>query len=328
MIKLSEDGDGEGRIRPAILRGLIAAPHTPMKPDGSLNLSVIAQQAEHLVGNGISGAFICGTTGEGSSLTTQERMEVARRWVEVAGPDLPVIVHVGHNCQADAIALARHSQTVGAAGIAAVSCSYFRPSNARQAVSFCEPIAAAAPELPFYYYHIPSMVGFSLPMTELAAISRERIPTMRGIKYTHGDLMEYQRCLSLADDAFQVAWGVDEMLLGALAVGARAAVGSTYNYSAPIYRRMIAAFNAGDLAAAQADARLTVELISHLLKFGGVRTGKAIMKMIGIDCGPPRPPLQPLNNVEYRLVYEAYQQLHFFDEVALPQPARVASIAH
>ena len=77
-------------------RGLVAAPFTPFNPDGSLHLEAIAPYARHLREVGVVGAFICGTTGEGASLTTAERRLVAERWVAVAPAGLRVLVHVGH----------------------------------------------------------------------------------------------------------------------------------------------------------------------------------------------------------------------------------------
>ena len=101
------------------------------------------------------------------------------------------------------------------------------------------PVASAASKLPFYYYHIPTMTGVNVSMHDFLQVAPERIDNLRGIKFTHGDLMDYQRCKKFADGQYDVAWGVDEMLLGALAIGAAAAVGSTYNYAAPLYHRMI-----------------------------------------------------------------------------------------
>ena len=80
--------------KPQKLDGLIAAPFTPLQPDGSLNLDLIDRQAGELSHHGVRGAFVCGTTGEGFSLTSAERMQVAERWVKAAPRDLAVIVHV------------------------------------------------------------------------------------------------------------------------------------------------------------------------------------------------------------------------------------------
>src|SRR5690349_7666424 len=112
------------------LAGLIAATHTPFNADGVLNLSAVEKQAAHLLANNISIAFIGGTTGESHSLTLEERLQLARRWLEVArGTRLKVVVHVGSNCLGDARTLAAQAQGLGAQAIAATAPSYFKPSN-------------------------------------------------------------------------------------------------------------------------------------------------------------------------------------------------------
>src|SRR5687767_2911467 len=151
-------------IRPFKLSGLIAAPFTPFRADGDLKLEVIEKQAALLRENGISAAFVCGSTGEGMSLTVDERMRVAQRWVDVAGSSLGVIVHTGHNCLRDACALAAHAQQIGASATSALPPMYFKPAGVAQTINCAAAVAAAAPELPFFYYHIPGFAGFPLSM--------------------------------------------------------------------------------------------------------------------------------------------------------------------
>lgn len=293
-----------------VMRGLIAAPYTPFDAaTGDLNLDVIEAYAENLVRSGVTGVFICGTTGEGVSLTIDERFAVAQRWTDVARSSLNIIVHVGDLSQRNSMTLAAHAKKVKAAGVAAMPAFFFKPTGAAQALEFCRPIAEAAGELPFYYYHIPSMNGVSLSVVDLLTMGKERVPNLRGVKYTHPDLMEFQRLQAIFGSGFELAWGVDEVLLGALAVGATAAVGSTYNYAAPLYRRMIAAHRNNDLAEARGCSAKVAEMVAVLLKHGGVRTGKATMQMIGIDCGPTRAPIAPLVGDEYDSVHATYEKM-------------------
>lgn len=109
------------------LSGLVAAVHTPFRPDGSLHLEVVEAQAAHLRAHGIDLAFVGGSTGEGHSLSLEERRALARRWVEVArGTALGVVVHVGANCLADSRALAAQAEELGAVAISALAPSYYR----------------------------------------------------------------------------------------------------------------------------------------------------------------------------------------------------------
>ena len=105
----------------APLTGLIAAPYTPLHADGSLNLPVIEKLAASLLANGVTGAFVCGTTGEGVSLTVAERMQVAERWQQIAGAQLRIIVHVGHTSLVDARSLAAHAEKIGAQGVSCLA---------------------------------------------------------------------------------------------------------------------------------------------------------------------------------------------------------------
>lgn len=275
-------------------KGLIAAPHTPFTADGSLNLDVIERQCEKLIVDGVVGAFVCGSTGEGTSLSTAERKAVAEHWVRIAQGQLKVIVHVGHASVVEAAELAAHAQAIGADATSALAPYYFKPATIEHLLDFLAPVAAAAPELPFFYYHIPGLTGAPLPMLPLLERAPERLPNFAGLKYSLGDLLEFEACLRFGGGAFDLFWGTDEWLLPALSVGAQAFVGSNYNYAAPLYRQLIAAFEAGDRREAERLSQAVMGSVRALLKNPGVPSGKAILSALGVPVGPPRPPLRPL----------------------------------
>lgn len=284
--------------------GLIAAAHSPFAPQGDLNLAVVEKQAALLLEQEVAAVFPCGSTGESASLTVPERKQLARRWKDVVGERLPVIVHVGHNSHREAADLAAHAQEISAAGIAALAPSYFKPATVDDLVEFLAPIAAAAPALPFYFYDIPSMTGVQLPTDQFLEKAGRRIPNLAGVKFTSSDLMALQGCLAAAGGKYEILFGSDEILLAALALGARGAIGSTYNYAAPVYHRVIEAFARGDMATARREQFKSVEVVRVLNKFGGLRTGKAIMSFLGADCGPVRPPLRPLTADETAAIFD------------------------
>jgi N-acetylneuraminate lyase len=296
------------------LTGLIAATHTPFHRDGSLNLAIVEKQAAHLLANGVHTAFIGGTTGESHSLSLEERLALATRWLEVArATKLRVIVHVGSNCLGDAASLAAQAQKLGALAISALSPSYFKPPSLAILVDCCAQIAGAAPQTPFYFYDIPSMTGVNLPMPEFLAAAGARIPNLVGLKFTNPDLLSYQLCLNAAGGRFDCPWGIDEALMGALAIGARGAVGSTYNFAAPVYHRLMAAFAQGDMAAARAEQVRSVRVVQLLAGFGYMGAAKAVMKMIGVDVGPPRLPNPVLNAAQSANLRRDLESLGFFD---------------
>jgi len=296
------------------LTGLIAAAHTPMRADGTLNLDMIERQARCLIANGVKGVFVCGSTGEGASLSVRERLAVAERWKAVASDALPVLIHAGHDCLQDAREIAAHAETVVVArAIAAVAPSYFPPSRIKDLVAYCAQIAAAAPHTPFYYYHFPMRTGLAFKAIDILKATASEIPTFAGIKFTHEDLMDFRQCLEFDGGRYNVLFGRDEILLSALALGALGAIGSTYNVAAPLYLRIIQAFEAGDMATARREQSRSMELIAALRRYNCPIAIKAAMKAIGLDCGPSRLPQSQLSEAEYEALRQELTRIGFFE---------------
>jgi len=296
------------------LCGLVAAPFTPFDKHGALAETVIPLQARALAHTNVVGAFICGSTGEGSSLSSAERRIMTESWVAAARPlSLQVIVHVGHASLPEAAALAAHAQDAGANAIAALSPHYFKPKCTEDLVAWCAQVAAAAPALPFYYYHIPAITGVTTPTAEFLKLAREKIPTLAGIKFTYEDKADFAKTVLEAGDCYEILFGRDELLLDSLKLGARAAVGSTYNYAAPLFQKILRAYALGDLDTAAHEQARARAFIDVLEKFGGLPAGKVIMRFVGIDVGPPRLPLRPLAPDEERRLHRELTEVGFFN---------------
>jgi N-acetylneuraminate lyase len=304
---------------PGSLSGLIPACHTPFHRAGHLDLSVVPRQAELYREVGTTGVFVAGTTGEWSSLTRDERMALCDRWTEVAGGDLAIAVHVGHNCQADAIALASHARESGADAVAAVAPSYLKPATVSDLIAFLAPIAAAAAPLPFYYYEIPGMTNVRLSTSMFLHEAPLHIDNLRGVKFSHNDLVELQECVAADESRFDVLFGHDEFLLAGLAMGVRGAVGSTYNFAARHYRRLMAEF-AEDGATVSVRERQfhAARMIQMLGRYGFITASKVIMGWLGVDCGPVRPPLRNLTSDELTSLARDIRGCDLFDRPLNP----------
>ncbi len=279
------------------LNGLISAPFTPMGNDGSLNLSIIPAYYKFLKSNGVTGAFICGSTGEGVSLTLKEKKEVANAWAACSNHDhdFNVMMFLGGTCVADCIELARHSREIGLYAVSFTGPFYFKPANAVVLAECCKAVADSVPDMPFYYYHIPVLSGVNVAMFDLLKAVDRKIPNFAGIKYTHEDFMDFQSCMNFRDGRYDMLWGRDENMLPALALGTKGAVGSTFNYAAPLYYSLIEAFHNNDLALAAELQQKSIDMIRLLGKYGGISVGKAYMKVAGLDCGEFRLPVKNMN---------------------------------
>lgn len=294
--------------------GLIDAPFTPFHQNGDVNLEPIAAYAAMLQKNGLQGVFINGSSGEGYMLTTDERKALTERWVSVAPKGFKVIVHVGSCCLRDSVELARHAQQIGAWGIGSMAPPFPHIGRIEELVKYCEQIAAAAPQLPFYYYHIPAFNGAYLPMTELLEAVDGRIPNFAGIKYTYESLYEYNQCRLYKNGKYDMLHGQDETILPSLAQGgAKGGIGGTTNYNGRELVAIIEAWNNGDIEAArehQNFAQLVINVICHYR--GNIVAGKRIMKLIGFDLGPNRVPFQNMTDEEEARMKAELESIGFF----------------
>jgi len=281
--------------------GLVAAPFTPMDKNGNINYDMIKPYYDFLEKNGVVGAFINGSTGEGASLTQKEKQLQAEKWAEClrAGGKVRIINLVGGTSYRECIENAIFSTEAGLSAIAIVAPYYFKPAGETQLAEFCTRIGESVPEMPVYFYHIPELTGVSIPMTGFMKKISGMLPNFAGIKYTQEDFMDFLSCLNFGNGSYDLLWGRDECLLPALSLGCKGCVGSTYNYAAPLYHNLIREFNIGNLSEARRLQRLSIDMIGLLGKYGGISTGKAFMKYAGFDCGQSRSPLKNMTQEMY-----------------------------
>ena len=309
------------------LAGLVAATFTPLHADGSLNLGLVPAIVDRMERDGVIGLYVLGSTGEGASLTAGERFAVAEAYVEAARGRLRTVIQVGHNSVAEARAFAEHAQRIGADAVSAMPPSYFKPGSVAALVASLAEISGGAPELPFYYYHIPPLTGVDPDMAEFLDAAEEHVPTLAGIKFSDCRLYDLQLCQRFRGGALDVVFGVDEMLLGAAVLGVRGAVGSTYNFAAPLYLRMLDAFERGDLETARTHQAQSAEMVRVILRHCGRAGLKATMSLVGLDCGPHRLPQSTAAPADVARMARALEAIGFFEWGASPRAGAPAAAA-
>lgn len=300
-------------MQPLSIRGLVAATFTPMHPDGQVNLARVPEVVDYLVHNDIAGLYTLGSTGEGLSLTQTERMQVAEAFVSAAAGRLPVIVQVGSESLTASAQLAAHAQEIGANAISAVSPVYVKPESIDGLIASMDKIASAARELPFYYYHIPAATGLRLGIVDFLRQGLQRIPNLCGIKFTSPEVFDFQACTEVDTAHAEMFWGVDEMLLSGAEAGAKAGVGSTYNFSASLYYKLLECLQKGDLEGARKHQAEAQAIVRAFVPFGPRAAQKAMLGMVGPDCGPPRLPICQLSDEKLVGLEEALKRTRFFD---------------
>ncbi|NXX15562.1 NPL lyase, partial [Podargus strigoides] len=263
-----------------------------------VNLSMIGQYVDYLVSEqNVKNVFVNGTTGEGLSLTIQERKQLAEEWVCQGKDKLDhVIIHVGALSLPESQELARHAAAIGASGIAVIAPCFFKPTNKDELIAFLQKIASEAPAVPFYYYHIPPLTGVKIRVEELLDGIKEQIPTFQGVKFSDTDLLDLAQCINRNEnEQFVFLYGVDESSPFAFtdSIFGLGFFGSTYNYLGRKTNLMLQAFAKPDLVLARKYQFLTGEFLNFVIKLGfGIAQTKAVMTFVsGIPMGPPRLPL-------------------------------------
>ena len=295
--------------------GLIDAPFTPLDDRGNVNYGPIEAYAALLVRNGLKGVFINGSSGEGYLLSDDERRRLAERWMGVVPEGFKVIVHVGSTCVEASRHLAEHAAAIGAWGIGTMAPPFPKVNRIDELVDYCAAIAAGAPELPFYFYHIPAFNGAYLPMVDFLRAVDGRIPNFAGIKYTYESLYEYNQCRLYGGGKFDMLHGQDETLLPSLAMGgARGGICGTTNYNAPCLTGILDAWAAGDLERARALQNYAQDVINVICHYrGNIVAGKRIMKLIGLDLGRNRTPFQNMTDEEEARMRAELEAIDFFN---------------
>lgn len=300
------------------LNGLVAATYTPFQRDGSLNTAIIPAMTDHMIDRGVSGFYVCGSTGEGESLSLEERMEMARTYVEATAGRVPVVIQVGHNALPSARRLAAHAAEIGADAISTLPPTYFKPTSLDQLVGFISEVTEAAPGLPYYYYHIPRLSGVAFDTPSLLETAAERIPSFAGIKFSDFFLAEMMACQEIGDGRFDILFGSDEMILGALATGATGAVGSCYGFAAPLWIKILDSYAERDMESAQAWMRKAARLVRLLSTGPGTFHGcvkQVVWPLLDFEVGPPRLPQSGLAPEEIAEVSRRLEMSGFADEI-------------
>jgi len=295
------------------IEGLIAAAYPPLDKNGNLNLDAIKSYVEFLTKNKVDGVFLNGSTGDFASLSLNERKQIVAEWSRCKPPEFKMMVHVGDTNVNHSIELARHASELDVDAISSLAPYYTTPNSVSDLVLICQKIAEVNPHIPFYYYHIPQLTNSYLDMVQFLELAGKAIPNFRGIKYSQEDLMQFKCCLNFDNGKYDILFGVDEILVCSLALGAKGAVGSTYNHLTPLYHKMIEAFEKGETETAYDLQYKAMVFVKTLSKFGFHAASKATLNMLGLDLGPVRLPQKNLSATEITSLEAELRQSKILD---------------
>ncbi len=280
------------------LDGIIPAIVTPFDRDGDVNYTELKKLTQLLLEEGADGFYVTGSTGECFLLTDEERTRVVAAVAETVNGKVPVIAHIGKIGASQAANLAREARKAGASAVSSVPPFYYNFQTDEIAVYY-EKISDAA-DLPVVIYNIPQFSGVSINadnMTEI--IGRSRI---EGLKYTDLNLYELER-IRRKFPQIKIMFGKDESLLYALPAGVDGAIGSTYNFTLKLFKKIWNAYRQGQLQEAEKLQHEANIMISEMLRVKNIIAAeKYLLGKKGIQCGNCRAPFRPLTEEEKHIL--------------------------
>ena len=279
---------------------------TPYHDDHSINRKGFADAIEFLIDKGVHGLIIAGTTGEYYAQTTEERIEMMTLAKKIIGKRLPMIVGTGAIRTEDSIIYAEAAKGIGADALLIATPPYAYPTG-REIALHCLAIDRAA-NLPAMLYNYPGRMSVNMDEETLDRLGRS--PNFCAIKESSGDP---NRLHMLARDYPHIALscGMDDQALEFFAWGARSWVCAGSNFAPEAHIQMYQACAVkGDFTKGRAIMSAMLPLM-RVLEQGGkfVQCIKHGLTLRGVECGPPRRPLQPLNKDDKRALEEVIRTM-------------------
>jgi 4-hydroxy-tetrahydrodipicolinate synthase len=228
---------------------------TPMTKDGEVDWPAVEALMDYLISHGADGLVVTGTTGETSTLTDAEKIQLVTTGKSVSAGRARIITGGGSNETAHAIELYKASEKAGADGVMVVTPYYNKPTQAGVLTHFR--MIADATDLPMIMYDIPGRSGIQITYDTILRAAKH--PNIVAVKDAKGDLSEVSRVMNQTDLMYFA--GDDANALPTLAIGGTGLIGVTANIAPEPYRTMINAVNAGDLATATAQHKLLEPLV-------------------------------------------------------------------
>lgn len=275
-------------------QGIIPAFYACYDENGKVSSERTKALTKHLLGKGVKGLYVGGSSGECIYQSVQERKEILEAVVEAAEGKLTIIAHVACNNTADSCELAAHAESLGVDAIASIPPIYFHLPEYGIA-QYWNDISAAAPNTDFIIYNIPQLAGVALTMPLFKEMLKN--PRVVAVKNSSMPVQDIQMFKAEGGEGFVVFNGPDEQLISGLAMGADGGIGGTYGVMPELYVKLFELFQAGDYEGARKLQNEADAIIYAMCACKG--NLYAVMKEIikireGLDIGTVRKPLPTL----------------------------------
>lgn len=278
----------------AIFTGAGVAIITPFKPDGEVNYEKFAEHIEFQIKNGTDAIIVCGTTGEASTLTHEEHLEVIRFCVKQTAGRVPVIAGTGSNCTDTAVYLSKEAEKAGVDGLLVVTPYYNKATQKGLYEHF--KIVAEAVKTPILLYNIPGRTGGVNILPETVVALCKEVPNIVGVKDATDNITQIAKLMALADGSVDLYSGNDNEVVPIMALGGKGVISVLSNIAPKQTHDMCAKFLAGDLKGSLEIQLKALDLIGALFCEVNPIPVKKAMNLLGMEAGGLRRPLTEMED--------------------------------
>ena len=275
-------------------KGIFPAFYACYDSEGNVSTQATKDFVEYLIGKGVSGLYVGGSSGECIYLSVEERKQTLEAVMEVAKGRIAIIAHVACNNTKDSQELARHAESLGVDAIAAIPPIYFRLPE-RAIAKYWNDISAAAPNTDFVIYNIPQLAGVALTLSLFDEMLKN--PRVIGVKNSSmpiQDIQMFKRQAAINNKEVVVFNGPDEQFVGGRIIGADGGIGGTYGVMPELFVKLNSLIESGDFENAGKLQDDIDEVIYTMCSANGnmyAVAKAALKKLSGIDLGGVREPL-------------------------------------
>lgn len=277
------------------LEGIYPALVTPFTETGMIDEKALCAIIDDLLGKGIQGFYVGGSTGESLLMSKDERKSVLKLVVEHVNRRVKVLAHIGCFYTQDSIELAEYAASLNVDAISSLPPFYYKFTLAELTQYYLD-IVQAVP-MPMIVYNAPALTGVSFDSDNIKNIFQNE--NVIGLKYTSYDLYQMQRMIARNPKKIIIN-GHDELFLSTLAIGTQCAIGSTFNFMAEKFIKIKSNFESGNLYKARKLQDEANTVIEALIQVGVFRGVKGILNLIGLSGGNCRKPFAPLTAAEMK----------------------------
>ena len=290
----------------ALFEGAGVALVTPFKENGEVNYEKLEEIVEEQIAGGTDAIIACGTTGEASTMTHEEHLDVIEYICRVTKKRIPVVAGTGSNCTETAVYLSAEAEKRGADGLLLVS-PYYNKATQKGLMAHFTAVADAV-KIPVILYNIPGRTGVTIKPETIAALCRD-VDNIVGVKEASGNFSAIATLMSLSDGKVDLYSGNDDQIVPLLSLGGKGVVSVLSNVAPRQTHDICASYFAGDVKTSAGLQLKAIPLITELFSEVNPIPVKAAMNMMGKGVGPLRMPLtemEPQNQEKLKKAMTAY----------------------